>query len=194
VEEALKALAHAQQHIPKLEQETAELRQRIDALGDPAATAALVKQLLEEERKTIAPTAVVVDESTVAGAVEAALKRQEAEREAAANERAIEEALSKRYGDKAKETLTAAATELGLNMEEMRALVRTKPGLARKALGLDAASAATSPPFLSSVNVNSLQPATPSAPKPVMYGATSADIKASWEYAGQIARKNLGIT
>jgi hypothetical protein len=155
--------------------------------------AALVKQLLEEERKDALPATITIDETTVAGAVEAALVRKEAEREAAANEKDITAALTTKFGDKAKDALASAATELGLNMEELRELVRRKPALARKALGLSESAARASSPFLSSVNVNTLKPAEPAPPKPVMFGATSSEIADAWKYAGAVARKKLGL-
>jgi hypothetical protein len=194
VADALKALAAGQEHISKIEKENAALREQATKTVDPSETAKLVKELLEAERTGTPPVVAAIDPEVIVKAVDSVVTAKEAEREFKANELAVEADLTKKFGEKAREVVDKAAAELGLSTQEMRELVRRKPALARKALGLDAQAVAPTVPFMSSVNVNTLTPAAPTQPKPVMFGATTSEIATSWQYAGTLAKQKLGTT
>lgn len=201
VPEALKALAPSQAHIARLEEENRRFREAeaekarkaeeeaaaARQAEQTAAQVAELRKLMEQERSgaSAASPAFNVEDlrKTVAEVVQE--NQKNAEREA--NEKAFKAEMDRKFGAKAEEEFRRAAEANGLTTAELSELVRTKPTLAKKALGLEAKAASASSPFLSTVNL-SVQSTVQAAPKPVMGGATSEQIAAAWNYAGTLVK------
>lgn len=132
VEDALKALQHSQEHIPKLEQELASLREEIDKRMSAEAVLKELKTGLKPDEK---PSTAVEPEALMDMVDKRIEERTKAE-QAAHNESIVQEALRKAFGEKASETVTSRAKEMGLTSESLRNLSKESPQAVLSMFGL----------------------------------------------------------
>lgn len=188
VEDALKAVPHAQTHIQKLEDEAKQLREEL-------AKRQTTEELLEELRASGLPqgqtqqsSAPVVTTESVEQTVAKLLAQKDAQSKAQANVAKVVSAFESSFGDKAKaeEIYNRVATESGLTVQMLNNLAATSPEAVLKLAGLNSKQQAPVGKVQSTVNTESLsQGATSELSARVPKGATTKDLVNAWRIAGQ---------
>ena len=140
-EDFVKAFAHAQSHIQRLEGQYAGLHEELakrqtaeelfEKFGKPALEATEVTLAQESQTAGGSQSTNPVDEDAIFKRLEDKLNQSTKEQQAAANETAANDALIKRYGDsgKALSALQEKATALGKSLTEMKSLAQADPKL-----------------------------------------------------------------
>ena len=182
VDDALKALPHAQSHIARLEQEARELREK-------AAQARAIEDVYEalqsrQQAPLETPSAPAFDERTLDVMLERKLKEKQVLEVKQANMAEVRNALTEKFGDKAQETFKKKAEELGVNEAFLTEVVAasSKAGLELFGLGKKEAAASSAP--AGSINTQAFaQAKSPAQIKPVMAGASTSDLLSAWRAA-----------
>jgi len=119
------------------------------------------------------------------------LEDQKTEARKAENFNKVKSALVDSYGeDKYFDSLQTKASELGMNMEDVDRLVHSNPTAAIKLFGQEKTS--TTSNSSGTINTQAFDKnntANLTAPKSVMYGASTKDVVANWMAAGEIANQ-----
>jgi len=124
LEEALKSVEFAQNHIAKLEGENDQLRSRAyqgDAVNDILAKIEANKQAGNDPNKGI-------DLKQIDSLLETKLNQRTQKELMDNNIRSVDKKMREKFGDKAKEALSKKATELGLTIEVMQETAAKSPG------------------------------------------------------------------
>lgn len=186
VEKALESLPHAQQHISKIEQENAELRQKMqEALAIEEVYKKLTESMNAPPQAT--PAGKVLDEASIADLLEKKLSEREREKEAKANVDRVKQALTGKYGDKAKEVYEAKAKELGLGMDFLNEVVRRSPRAAEELFGIKPKDNAA--PTRGSVNTDMLNNNPRPPAKPTLGPLSGGDLMSAWKRAKESVNK-----
>lgn len=181
VEKALESLPHAQSHIQKIEQENAELRQR---MAEAVAAEEVYKKLTESmnPNSSATPKAVELDEASIATILEKTLTKREQEQVAAANVNRVKEALVGKYGDKAQEMYAAKAKELGVGVDFLNEVVRRSPKAAEELFGIKPKEKAPASSTPGGVNTAAFDNNRPPA-KPQRGPLSGGDLLSAWRAA-----------
>lgn len=192
VEKALEALGHAQSHIANIEAENKSFREKQAGQLTLEEVNKTVQDLLAAERATHIPA--VVDEATLSGLLDRKLAQKTAADLKVANQTSVVEAMRAKYGDKAQEMYETKAKELGVGVAFLNDVSAASPKAALELFGL-VPKASSVPKSSGSINTDALNqtPAADAPPKSPMFGGTSKDIQASWDYAKQqVLKRNNG--
>lgn len=184
VQEALKALGHAQQYIPELKSKEQELEQKLnDALGKLSKMDELERTVQElTQRKPDAPAntpSAGINAEQVAELVRNTLAATQSQAAQAANLQSVVDASKAAFGDKAEEVFYNKAKELGIPVAEFNAMAAKNPKVVLKLIGADGTPQATRQS--ASFNSAGFQPAVNSNvgrnPKTAMTGATNQQLQ-----------------
>lgn len=188
VEDALKAVPHAQSHIQKLEDEAKQLREEL-------AKRRTAEELLEELRaggvpkeQTQQSQAPSVTAESVEQTVAKLLAQKDAQSKAQANVAKVVSAFESSFGDKAKaeEVYNRVASESGLTVQMLNSLAASSPEAVLKLAGLTGKQQAPVGKVQSTVNTESFsQGNTSELSARVPKGATTKDLVNAWRIAGQ---------
>lgn len=183
VEDALKALAHSQQHIRTLETERqtkdaelAAVKEKLDKLGDIDQ---LVERLQPQQTPPAEPAAqpaAGLTEEKVLELLQAQQQQSQAEQVAAANVQQVHEALVSSYGEKAQEIVVAKAQELNMSPVDLGKLSEQNPALVLSLFGKQQAPIVQ--PTQSNLNIPPINPSEDKLGKPeksLLAGATSKE-------------------
>ena len=133
VEEALKSVPHAQNHIKTLTEELQAAKTELEKRKT-------AEQLLDEIKSGIKPVEQPSSSSltpdNVAQLVEQAITRQKQEQDAARNVEQVTSTFTSKYGDKAEEIFIALAKDNGLSVQQLNLLSKTSPAVVLKLAGL----------------------------------------------------------
>ena len=135
VDDALKAVPHAQKHIKTLEEELAQIR---EDLSKRKTTEELLAEL-KETGISPAPTPAAKQEITpdqVAQLVTQALEQRQTEEARKVNVTKVTSAFTEAFGDKAEENFINIAKEAGLSIANLNSLAATSPIAVLKLAGL----------------------------------------------------------
>ena len=159
-EELLNKLTHADNHIATLTAERAGDRQALAEATTALQSAIKAAELLKTP--TPAPALPATPPVDIASAVDQAVTAREIKAREETNWKAAQNAMTKAYGDKADAKAKEVAESLGMSMEDMVSMARTKPLAFNKLFGLDAPTTPASSGVPSSgVNTNAVvAPAT----------------------------------
>ena len=181
VEDALKALPHAQAHIARIEEENKALREK-------AAQARALEDVYEAltSRQTggeaTPPVIPVLDETMLDSVLERKLQEKQALEQRNKNLATVKDSLTGKFGEKAPEVFGNKAKELGVNEAFLTDLAAKSPAAALELFGL-AKKEAPPPTAISggSINTQALGTNKPAPQfKPVMGGAKTDDVLAAW--------------
>lgn len=121
-EELDKAYGHANEHISRLEEETAALREQLEAASSKQSA---VDKVLEALSGKPEPEPQEQGETVEPANVEDVVAKLLAEREATSTQQTnvnkVRDALTAKYGDKVNDVYVARATELGVNLDTLSA-------------------------------------------------------------------------
>ena len=122
--EALKALFHSQKHISKIEQENAEMRERLNK-------SKTVEELLEKKEENAKQGMVNLDdvEKLVEQKVSQKLSESEKKDLMKSNLRAVDKAMKEKFGEKAQEIMINRAKELNMNVDDITYDAATRPDM-----------------------------------------------------------------
>lgn len=135
IEKALDALRHSQEYIPQLKTEAERWKEEAERYKAELEKRASVEETISKfttQRTPEAPSTTTeapkaLDESAVQEMLQRALSEREKKTLAENNIAALTNTLTQKFGDKAKEVLSAKAAELGLPMETVKHLASTSP-------------------------------------------------------------------
>lgn len=185
VDDALKALPHAQSHIARLEQEAKELREK-------AAQARAIEDVYEalQSRQSADPVTAAVpafDERTLDVVLERKLQEKQAMAVKQANMNEVKQALTDKFGDKASETFRKKAEELGVNEVFLTDLIAASSKAGLELFGLVRKDAPASAAPAGGINTQAImQNQQPVKPKAIMGGATTSDMIQAWRASNPV--------
>ena len=183
VDDALKSVPHAQQHIARLELEMQELRDKASqAKAIDEVYEALMSRQATEGDATATPA--VFDEKVLDTMLERKLTEQKQVEARKQNAQSVRDSLTNKFGDKASEVFRKKAEELGLNEKFLTDLASTSPKAALELFGANLKEKPSTSAPSGTINLQALnlqqQPVTQ---KPVMGGASNSDIVSAWRAA-----------
>src|SRR3990167_6876 len=190
VEDALKSVPHAQQHIQTLEEENARIKAELTARRT-------TEELLEEIRSGVQPAqpqaAAGVQTQDVAEVVTQMLAQRDAQAKAEANISRVVSSFQNTFGTKeqAEAMYVKIAEESGLSVPALNKLSATSPDVVLKLAGITKKQEAPAGKVTSSVNTESLQQGTQGtlSSKVSMVGASTKDIKQAIKNAREMVNK-----
>lgn len=181
VEDALKALPHAQAHIARIEEENKTLREKAaQARALEEVYEALTSRPLNGEATPTMTQAF--DETMLDTVLERKLQEKQAQELRNNNLSTVRDSLTEKFGEKASEVFGNKAKELGVNEAFLTDVAAKSPKAAMELFGLakkDTQPSTAAP--VGSINTQALA-GTKSAPVPkaVMAGASTSDLLNAW--------------
>lgn len=186
VEDALKALSHAQTHIATLETEASTRSSEINELRTKAAQAEALEQVIERLQQNnpsppVKTPPAGMSEAQTVEALEQIVAKRETARQMQANLDLVQSTLISKFGDEnaTRAAVAAKAAELGISTQDLAALSSKSPKAALAYFGL-VDSKGTNQPVTPSSSSNMKTPADPPLERPkksVLTGATSKEQK-----------------
>lgn len=185
LEEALKALGHAQEFIPKLktreeelEQELQTLRAKVAKVDTLEATVLELTQRGTPKAQENQPAAGLTAEE-VAKLVQNTLNETQTKAEQTKNTQTVVSTMKGIFGDKASEVYDAKAKELGISVADLNAMAAKSPQVVLKLMGADNHQQTTRQP--AGFNTMAFQPQVNSnigrSKKTALTGATNQDLQ-----------------
>tara|TARA_R100000687_G_C6447977_1_gene163778 strand:- start:788 stop:1624 length:837 start_codon:yes stop_codon:yes gene_type:complete len=200
---AIEALKHSQEYIPQVKQENETLKQELDRLKaeleQRGSLEETVERLTARQREEAAPSPQEMQGLTpeqVEELLEQRLTQREQRLKAQANETQVSEAITAKYGEKAREVVQSKAQEYGMTPAEMQQWAAKNPK-AVLALFEVKPTPQGNKPSSSSVNIppvrpndsNELQPPE----KSLLRGASMKDQMEYMRRVRESTNKRLGI-
>lgn len=192
LEDALKSIPHAQKHISTLEQENKTYKEQIEKVQSMEE---LLKQMQAQQMTKDEHTTPQVENegaddllnklsSQLDSLLEQKLSLKQQETVHKQNAQAVTSAFKEAYGDKAEQVYKGLSEETGMSIDALNQIAATSPKALLKLAGLSGGSGANLPTKQSSsINTQALMTNAQSqkpAVKPVMFGATSAQVLEAW--------------
>lgn len=189
VEEALRSVPHAQNHIKTLETEMANLKEELSKRKTAEELLENIKSGIQHETTTPVNT---FDPSQISDIVNQSLEHREKVNAQKANSSLVVQKFTEKFGEKAEEAFVTLAKDSGLTIQQLNALAGTSPNAVLKLAGLGNVQSTPSSSS-GSVNTEALKNSgkgeLPSARVPK--GATTKDLVAAWKVAGEKVKQNL---
>ena len=190
VEDALKSVPHAQQHIQTLEEENARIKAELVARRT-------TEEILEEIKSGVQPAqpqaAAGVQTQDVAEVVTQMLAQRDAQAKAEANISRVVSSFQNTFGTKeqAEAMYVKVAEESGLSVPALNKLAATSPDVVLKLAGITKKQEAPAGKVASSVNTDTFQQVSSGtlSAKVSMVGASSKDIKQAVQNAREMVNK-----
>lgn len=133
VDKAIEALKHSQDYIPQLKTQLTEKEQEIQQLRDELSKRVGVEDAiarLSQQRQEQDPPAVSgLDEKSVLELVQKTLTQRDQQSVRQQNVNSVATALTQKFGEKAREVISAKAQELNMSLEQMKQLSEQNPQL-----------------------------------------------------------------
>lgn len=189
LEEALKSIPHAQQHISTLENDNKAFKEQIEKVKS-------MEELLEQIKTQQAPkdgntnpqVSYDADDllSKLSGQldslVEQKLTLKNQQEVQSKNTKTVVDSFKEAYGDKAEEAYNRLSEDIGMDVATLNSLASTSPKALLKMAGINSQKA----PVISNkstVNTEAFYTNANNQPqqaKPVMFGASSSEVQAAW--------------
>lgn len=194
VDDAIKSLPHAQQHISTLEDENATMKAEL-------AKRKTAEELLEDMRKNVSQPAstnqgVEVNANVLSEIVQQELVKSKKVEEAKQNATNVTSAFRARFGEQAETVYNKLAEENGMTVAELNAIAMKTPKMVMNLAGLSETSKPNVGKLSSDVNTQSSfskeQDKTSSIKVPII-GATSKQLADAWAASKQKVENDLNI-
>lgn len=195
-EEALKATAHAQDHIKNLEAELAELRNKGNASDKLDELLEAVQSQSKGSGQGADEGASTMKPEDVLKIVQEHLKDSKAAETRENNISTVTKVFRDRYGKDASEKLYGKAEDLGFTKDEINRMIATNPKAALNTLGeAQPKNKATDPVGgQGSVATANFQGSPKQAPKSIMGPTTSKSLTDAWKESQQRTLERLGFS
>jgi len=197
IDTAMKGLVESQEHIKRIEQENASLR---DQQSKAATLDTIIEKLsTKQPSETIPETsfnqeAVAQPEQVdVAAQVEAILAQRAQVDQAKANTNMVVSKLQETYGKDAGSKLYNKFGELGLSQQETNELIESQPKLVLATLGVDRPATARATPQTSSVSTAAFQQEPAPKVGNAFKSSTTSMLTSEWNAHKQIINDKYGI-
>lgn len=197
IDTAMKGLVESQEHIKRIEQENASLR---DQQSKAATLDTIIEKLsTKQPSETIPETsfnqeAVAQPEQVdVAAQVEAILAQRAQVDQAKANTNMVVSKLQETYGKDAGSKLYNKFGELGLSQQETNELIESRPKLVLATLGVDRPATARATPQTSSVSTAAFQQEPAPKVGNAFKSSTTSMLTSEWNAHKQIINDKYGI-
>jgi len=156
VDEALKSIVPAQEHIQNLEREQQELR---EDLSKRLSAEDILKEIKSHSSVAGDTTSTVLDEETIARVASSVVDQRETERLTTSNLLAVDKAMKQKFGDKAQDIFVSRCTELGITPEDAQKTAEKSPSAFLTLMGLTTELPTSSKldTMTSSINTEALQ-------------------------------------
>lgn len=191
VEDALKSVPHAQEHISKLEQELATLREQV-------TKSKTAQELLDEIRRESASVNQPVadkgfDVDAVAPLVDQIISQREAQVRQKENASKVVSEFTKVFGEKAEEQFIKLAADSGLSVQELNRLSATSPNAVLKLAGLTQSKENVQRHSGGDVNTERFQNNSnePISARVGRDKSSTKDVVNAWRRAGEKVKQNL---
>jgi hypothetical protein len=178
VDKALDALGNAQAHIPKLEQENAQLRDHLQQIMGKMEKVTQLEEVVERlnttSQQNSEPQGSMLSEDDLSDHVNQILDKRSQADALQKNEMTVSQQMRDKYGDKAVEVIQRKASDMGVTVEYLQNTARTSPKMFMSLFG----ESPKKEPQVTTSNQNSLavpQPTT-TAPRSLMAGASTKDL------------------
>lgn len=135
VDDALKAVPHAQSHIKTLEQELADARAELAKRKAAEDLLNEIKQASTPQQAT--PASVEADPEVLSQIVEQVLEKKTAQNAAQQNAKSVIDKFTAVYGEKAKDQYFALASNSGMSIQDLDTLSMKSPSAVLKLAGID---------------------------------------------------------
>lgn len=193
--EALKALAHAQDHIKTLEADNASLKDKGDASEKLDELLAAVKQSKDSGQGESGDNASTLGTEDVLTIVKEYLDDTKAAESRTSNIKTVTNLFKSRYGKDASEKLYGKAADLGLGKSEINSMIAANPNAALRILGEDVKKEVKQDPTVmkSGVSAANFQGKPEEKPASIMGLSSSKDLTDAWVASKQKTLKRLGI-
>jgi len=190
VDDALRSVPHAQEHIKTLEEEMTHLKEEL-------AKRRTTEELLDEIKSGIQPQEATpstseINQDRIMDLVNQTLQQREKLTKAQTNARSVADKFTEKYGSNAEEVYNTLAKESGMTLEQLHNLSATSPNVVLKLAGFDN-KATTVAKSQSTVNTESLSnnKATDELSARVPKGASTKDMLNAWKIAGEKVKRQL---
>ena len=206
IEDALVALKHSQEFIPKLQKEKQDLFQEYQTVREELSKSVGVMEALDrlaqpQAEKESPPAPQAIDERALEDLVEQALNKRLTQKQQAENVGKVKTALKEQFGEKAGEVFYKKAEELGLDRRTMNELAAKSPSAVLayfKSKENGGSEIKTSTSSVSSEALdNKPKPkfngALPPPPKSMMAGASTRDLVAELRRHREAVYQKYGI-
>jgi len=191
LEDALKSIPHAQKHISTLEQENKTYKEQIEKVQsmEELLTQMKAQQNTKEEHTTPPVDNDSADDllgklsQQMEALVEQKLALKQQQEISNKNKESVANAFKQAYGDKAQEVYTKLSQDTGVSIDDLNQLAAASPKALLRLAGIEGSKQLANQKVSGTINTEAfIANATgkPAEVKPVMYGATSADILATW--------------
>lgn len=182
VESALASINPAQEHIKRLEEENAQMKERLSEAKTVEALMAKLEESKATSQNNQSQSEQTFDMNKLREFVHSELSATEAQKAAKANVQKVMQAFQEKYGDKAPEVYNKMAEEAGVSGDFLRQMAETSPKAVLRLAGLEGSAQ----PRIPGKTENSVRSEGLSAPKVVesarvkMVGATSDELTNAW--------------
>lgn len=180
VEDALKAMTHAQTHIRTIEEENAAIKAELDKRKTAEELLSGLRPQRTEEQPTSQPS---FDPNVVEQLIEKKLEAKTHETVRKQNMDKVNAAFIAQYGDveKAKEAFTKAAQEAGVGMDFMTDLAARSPEAVLKLAGIGVKTGSAPAKTSSSLNTAGFQKVESTKPQGSLMYASTAEVAQYWK-------------
>ncbi len=194
LEDALKAAAHAQDHITKIEGENAELKEKGNASDKLDELLKAVKESKGSgDGEKIPPT---MNPEDVLSIVKEYFDDTKAADSRQGNIDTVVKAFKDRYGKDAKEKLYGKADDLGFSRKEINSMIAENPNAALKVLGIEAKQKEPKDTLVNQGSFGTEQFRGNPDPKPksVMGATKQGELVDAWRACKERTLKRLNLT
>jgi len=184
VEDGLKALVNAQEHIKTLESENSTFREDLSKRQTTEELLEQIKNQSQPDSRQDPSSNEGIDLASVAELVDKQLSVREVARSTANNQKMVVTKLQEHFGDKAMEVFIAKADELGLGQQTLEEISGKSPQAVLAYFELKPSTAV--PKSDGTINTDNLQPNDTPVDAKVPYGANSKQLVNAWKAAGEL--------
>ena len=188
LEKALEALGHSQTFIPQIKSQLTEKEKELERIKAELEQRESVEEVMQrliannQHGEGNPPATSGLDEQAVMKLVQQTLNQSKQSEVIQNNQKLVQEALSKKFGEKASEVVAQKANELGTTPKELGELASKNPNLILALFNTQGHSDPT--PTRSSVNISAIPAPRTKLERPqksILSGATTKDQKAFME-------------
>ena len=193
VEEALKGLSAAQEHIRRLEQENTEFKQKVEKSTTLQDVLEAMKPAPANQEGNGEPATPALDEGVLAELLEKVVEQRETVTVQKTNAATVANKFKELYGEEARTKYYEAAASVGLGQAEIDALAAKSPSAVFTMLGVEAKSTPQRGSVKSSVSTEGFEQKPKELPKFNPMQPSKNSTLEKWQAVVKETNSRLGI-